>query len=50
MYERNDRSYLMDMREFAKQVLSYLDGKSHDDFMNDRILRDAVAYNLQVVG
>lgn len=50
MYERNDRSYLMDMREFAKQVLAYLDGKSHDDFVNDRILRDAVAYNLQVVG
>ncbi|HRO40866.1 MAG TPA: DUF86 domain-containing protein [Flavobacteriales bacterium] len=38
------------MREFAKQVLAYLDGKSHDDFVNDRILRDAVAYNLQVVG
>ena len=50
MYERNDRSYLLDMREFAKQVLVYLEAKGHDDFLNDRILRDAVAYNLQVVG
>lgn len=50
MYDANDRSYLLDMREFAKQVLTYLYGKAHDDFMKDRILRDAVAYNPQVVG
>lgn len=43
MYERNDRSYLMDMREFARQVLLDLEAKGHDDFLNDRILRDAVA-------
>lgn len=50
MSESKDRAYLLDMREFAGQVLTYLHNKSHDDFMTDRLLRDAVAYNLQVVG
>ena len=50
MSESKDRAYLLDMREFAGQVLTYLHNKSHDDFMTDRLLRDGVAYNLQVVG
>ncbi len=50
MSESKDRAYLLDMREFAGQVLTYLHNKSHDEFMTDRLLRDAVAYNLQVVG
>lgn len=50
MSEPKDHGYLLDMREFATQVLTYLAGKEHDDFMGDRLLRDAVAYNLQVVG
>jgi uncharacterized protein with HEPN domain len=48
MSDPKDRAYLMDMREFATQVLTYLHGRTHDDFMNDRLLRDGVAYNLQV--
>jgi uncharacterized protein with HEPN domain len=50
MSDPKDRAYLMDMREFASQVLTYMNGRTHDDFMADRLLRDAVAYNLQVVG
>lgn len=38
------------MQEFARQVLIYLEGKEKADFLNDRLLRDGVAYNLQVVG
>ena len=49
MSEPKDRAYLLDMREFAGQVLRYLHNKTHDDFMTDRLLRDGVAYNLQVV-
>lgn len=45
MSDPKDRAYLQDMREFAMQVLNYLQAKSHADFMGDRLLRDAVAYN-----
>ena len=31
-------------------MLSYLQGKEKAEFLNDRLLRDGVAYNLQVVG
>jgi len=50
MSDPKDKAYLLDMREFAEQVLKYLNGKSHEDFLTDRLLRDGVAYNLQVVG
>jgi len=50
MSDPKDRAYLLDMREFATQVLMYLRDRTHDDFMTDRLLRDGVAYNLQVVG
>lgn len=50
MSDPKDRAYLLDMREFASQVLSYLQGKEKAEFLNDRLLRDGVAYNLQVVG
>lgn len=32
------------------QVMAYLKDRTHEDFMSDRLLRDGVAYNLQVVG
>jgi len=50
MSEPKDRAFLLDMREFAGQVLTYLQGKTHEDFLTDRLLRDGIAYNLQVVG
>ena len=43
MSDPKDRAYLLDMREFAKQVLTYLEGKKQTDFMQDRLLRDGVA-------
>lgn len=50
MSDPKDRAYLLDMREFGGQVLKYLNGRTHEHFMADRLLRDAIAYNLQVVG
>jgi uncharacterized protein with HEPN domain len=50
MSDPKDRAYLMDMREFAGHVLGYVNGKTEADFLSDRQLRDAVAYNLQVIG
>lgn len=43
MYDPKDRAYLLDMREFAMQVMAYLKDRTHDDFMSDRLLRDGVA-------
>ncbi|HMN05053.1 MAG TPA: hypothetical protein PKD45_04940 [Flavobacteriales bacterium] len=43
MSDPKDRAYLLDTREFAGHVLHYLEGKKHGEFMNDRLLRDAVA-------
>ncbi len=50
MYEPGNRAYLLDMLEFASVVVGYVSGKTEQDFLSDRQLRDAVAYNLQVVG
>jgi uncharacterized protein with HEPN domain len=50
MSDPKDRAYLLDMQEFATQVMTYLYGRTREDFLQDRLLRDAVAYNLQVVG
>lgn len=50
MSDPNNRSYLLDMQEFATVVLGYVNGRTEQDFLADRQLRDAVAYNLQVVG
>ncbi|MBL0129021.1 MAG: DUF86 domain-containing protein [Flavobacteriales bacterium] len=50
MFDAKDSAFLLDMREFAAQALTYLQGRTHDDFLSDRLLRDGVAYNLQVVG
>ncbi len=50
MSEPGNKAYLLDMQEFAGFVVGYVQGKSEQDFLSDRQLRDAVAYNLQVVG
>jgi hypothetical protein len=50
MSDPGNKAYLLDMQEFAGVVLGYVDGKTEQDFLSDRQLRDAVAYNLQVVG
>lgn len=50
MFEHGDNALLMDMQEYAQQVMVYLKSRSKQDFLSDRQLRDAVAYNLQVVG
>lgn len=31
MSDPKDRAYLLDMREFATQVLHYLEGKKHEE-------------------
>lgn len=50
MSERDNKAYLLDMQEFASVVAGYVEGRTEQDFLADRQLRDAVAYNLQVVG
>lgn len=50
MFDHGNEAYLRDMQEFAGMVMVYLKDRTREDFLFDRQLRDAVAYNLQVVG
>jgi uncharacterized protein with HEPN domain len=50
MYDADSRTYLLDMQEYAEQVMVYVTGRTKEEFLTDRQLRDAVAYNLQVIG
>ena len=50
MSDPNNMAYLLDMQEFSTVVLDYVQGRTEQEFLADRQLRDAVAYNLQVVG
>ncbi|MCB9179046.1 MAG: DUF86 domain-containing protein [Flavobacteriales bacterium] len=50
MSDHRNKAYLLDMQEFATVVLEYLKDRTEQEFLDDRLLRDAVAYNLQVVG
>lgn len=50
MFDHGNEAYLRDMQEFAGVVMVYLKDSTREDFLIDRQLRDAVAYNLQVVG
>jgi uncharacterized protein with HEPN domain len=40
----------MDMSQAVDHVINYTDGKTRDDFLNDRQLRDAVQWNFAVIG
>ena len=50
MSDHRNKAYLLDMQEFARVVLEYVKDRTEQEFLDDRLLRDAVAYNLQVVG
>jgi len=50
MSERDYRLFLNDIKECADNVLNYTRGKCFDDFMHDRMLRDAVIRNLEIMG
>lgn len=47
---REWRFYLDDMIEFAENVIDYTKGLERADFAADKIIRDAVLRNLELIG
>src|SRR4051812_9127729 len=45
-----DDAYLLDIREAARLAMSYLAGKTFDDFYGDTLLQDAVIRRLEIIG
>ena len=45
-----DKEYLLDILESAKVALSYVRGKSKDEFMHDMECQDAVIRRLEIIG
>lgn len=41
---------LTDISQSVTQILAYTRGKSRDDYLNDKQLRDAVQWNFAVIG
>ncbi|MBL7956096.1 MAG: DUF86 domain-containing protein [Flavobacteriales bacterium] len=50
MSEHNDEPLLMDMLDACRAVTTYLKGLQLEDFLNDKLVQDAVAYRLQIIG
>jgi uncharacterized protein with HEPN domain len=48
--EKDQRAYVQDMLESARQAAGYVRGMNFDQFWDDHKTRDAVAMRLQVVG
>jgi len=45
-----DKSYLWDIREACKDILSFIDGVSFHDFSNSKMVRYAVERQILVIG
>jgi len=50
MSKRRDWDYLNDISEAIQRILSYTDGQTFEQFLQDTKTQDAVVRNLQVVG
>ena len=44
------RDYLGHMLDATRQIQTYTDGKTQDDFHADRLLQDAVIRNMEILG
>jgi uncharacterized protein with HEPN domain len=48
--ERYDAAYLWDMLDAAKTVTGFIQGRSYQDYLRDRMLRSAVERNVEIIG
>ena len=48
--DRDDDSYLADMLQFAREVLTFTEGRSRADYDADAILRRAVERATELIG
>lgn len=47
---RHDAEYLLDIRDAAKYILSWVTGVEKDEFNSDKLLQSAVLFQLMIVG
>jgi uncharacterized protein with HEPN domain len=50
MSKRDDAVYLNDILDAIRQIETYLEGISYDCFRQDRMRRDAVVRQLEIIG
>ncbi|MEZ4768872.1 MAG: DUF86 domain-containing protein [Caldilineales bacterium] len=50
MSKRDPRLFLIDILEATAHIAEYTDGMSYDDFLEQRMVRDAVVRNLEIIG
>lgn len=50
MSERFDRDYLLDILEAARRAVTYCEGMTYAQFLDDTKTQDAVTRNLEIMG
>jgi len=48
--EKDDNVYLWDMLDSANTIIQFSTGKTFDDYLNDRMLRQAIERNIEIIG
>lgn len=48
--QRDPRAYLWDAREAAAAILEFIEGKTFQDYADDRLLRSAVERQFEIIG
>jgi uncharacterized protein with HEPN domain len=48
--ERDDRAYLWDMLTAARAVVSFVQGRTLEDYLGDLLLRSAVERQVEIIG
>ena len=46
----NDMARLWDMLDAARAIMGFIEGKSLESLLSDRMLRNAVERNLEIIG
>ena len=48
--EKDDAAYLWDMLDASRAVMQFLAGRTFHEYQNDRMLRNAVERNIEIIG
>ncbi|MBN2563301.1 MAG: DUF86 domain-containing protein [Phycisphaerae bacterium] len=48
--EKQDEAYLWDMLDAAQAIQRFVEGRSSQDYVADRLLRSAVERNVEIIG
>jgi uncharacterized protein with HEPN domain len=48
--DKDDKSFLWDMLDAARAVSKFVSSRTYHDYQNDRMLRNAVERNVEIIG